>query len=31
TALVEALELLSEIDSAWNSIPLDQRGLSAAS
>uniref|UniRef100_UPI003DA0B1AE flagellar export chaperone FliS n=1 Tax=Xanthomonas oryzae TaxID=347 RepID=UPI003DA0B1AE len=31
TALTEALDLLSEIDSAWNSIPLEQRGLSAVS
>ncbi|MCF8826603.1 MULTISPECIES: flagellar export chaperone FliS [Xanthomonas] len=31
TALTEALDLLSEIDSAWNSIPLDQRGIAAAS
>ncbi len=31
TALTEELRLLSEIDSAWNSIPLEQRGLSAVS
>jgi len=28
--LVEALALLGEIDSAWNAIPVDQRGLAAA-
>jgi len=28
--LVESLALLGEIDSAWNAIPVDQRGLAAA-
>ncbi|HYG05658.1 MAG TPA: flagellar export chaperone FliS [Stenotrophomonas sp.] len=29
-ALVESLTLLGEIDSAWNAIPLEQRGIAAA-
>ncbi|KRG41627.1 flagellar export chaperone FliS [Stenotrophomonas panacihumi] len=29
--LVESLTLLGEIDSAWNAIPLEQRGIAAAS
>ena len=28
--LVESLTLLGEIDSAWNAIPQEQRGLAAA-
>ncbi|HEY0333285.1 MAG TPA: flagellar export chaperone FliS [Stenotrophomonas sp.] len=28
--LVESLELLGEIDSAWNAIPVEQRGVAAA-
>jgi flagellar protein FliS len=28
--LVESLTLLGEIDSAWNAIPLEQRGIAAA-
>lgn len=28
--LVEALALLGEIDSAWNAIPVEQRGIAAA-
>jgi len=30
SALEEALELLSEINSAWDAIPVDQRGTAAA-
>lgn len=29
--LVESLTLLGEIDSAWNAIPMEQRGIAAAS
>lgn len=29
--LVESLTLLGEIDSAWNAIPVEQRGIAAAS
>ena len=29
SALVESLELLSEIDAAWNAIPVQQRDLAA--
>jgi len=31
TALTEALELLNQIDSAWNAIPVEQRGLPVVS